>query len=63
MGRHHPRGAPPPLALIIGLAASLLTAACSGYQTMDFPDARENPTFSGLFTGQDGAWVIYRKEE
>ncbi len=30
---------------------------------MAFPDARENPTFPGLFTGEEGAWVIYRKEK
>jgi hypothetical protein len=52
-----------PLALVVGLAASLPMAACSGYQPMDFPDQRENPTFPGLFTGKDGEWIIYRKEE
>jgi hypothetical protein len=30
---------------------------------MPFPDARENPTFPGVFTGKQGEWIIYRKEE
>jgi hypothetical protein len=29
---------------------------------MDLPDEREDPAFPGLFTGEEGAWVIYRKE-
>ena len=38
-------------------------AACSGIEPMAFPDHRENPTFPGLFTGEEGEWVIYRKRE
>ena len=45
------------------IVACLLMAACSGIEPMAFPDARENPTFPGLFTGEEGKWVIYRKEK
>jgi hypothetical protein len=44
------------------VAACLLAAGCSGIKPMAFPDARENPTFPGLFTGEEGEWVIYRKD-
>jgi hypothetical protein len=45
------------------IAACLLMAACSGIEPMAFPDNRENPTFPGVFTGKQGEWIIYRKEE
>jgi hypothetical protein len=48
--------------VVVG-GALLLVAACSGYEPMAMPDERENPSFSGVFTGPEGQWVIYRKEE
>lgn len=46
------------LAIVV---ACLLAAACTGFEPMDVPDERENPTFPGVFTGEDGEWVIYGK--
>lgn len=46
----------------LAIAAVCLLAAC-GIEPTNFPDERENPTFSGLFTGKQGEWVIYREEE
>jgi hypothetical protein len=48
--------------LVLG-AWCLLVTSCSGIEPMALPDERENPSFPGLITGEDGAWVVYRKEE
>jgi hypothetical protein len=44
------------------VATCLVMAGCGGVEPMDLPDEREDPAFPGLFTGEEGAWVIYRKE-
>ncbi len=43
------------------VAACLLAAGCTGFEPMDMPDERENPTFPGVFTGEEGEFVIYGK--
>ena len=45
------------------LALALLLAACSDYEPMAMPDARENPPIDGLFSGPAGEWVIFRSEK
>ena len=42
-------------------AACLLAAGCTGFEPMDMPDERENPTMPGVLTGDDGEFVIYGK--
>jgi hypothetical protein len=43
------------------LAATMLVAGCSGIQPYNPPDDKETPPGSGLLTGPDGEFVIYRK--
>ena len=43
--------------------AVLFTAAGCGMQPYDPPNNREYPAGPGLFSGKDGEFVIYRKQE
>lgn len=43
------------------VTACLLAAGCTGFEPMDMPDERENPSFPGVFTGEDGEFVIHGK--
>jgi hypothetical protein len=45
------------------LAATMLVAGCSGIEPYDPPDYKESPPGSGLLTGKDGQFVIYRKAD
>lgn len=42
---------------------ALFAAAGCGMQPYDPPNNREYPSGPGLFSGKDGDFVIYRKEE
>ena len=41
------------------LAVSL--AACGAYRPFEYVDTNNTIVGPGLFTGEDGEWVIYRK--
>ena len=38
--------------------------ACSGFQPTDYdPDHRHDPEMSGVFTGKEGEFVIFRRKQ
>lgn len=43
------------------LAAVLAVAACGTYQPYEYVDTNDTITGPGLFTGEDGEWVIFRR--
>ena len=46
------------------LLGCLGLGACSGFQPVDYdPDHRHNPEMSGVFTGKEGEFVIFRRKE
>lgn len=47
--------------LAIATAAVALAAACGAYHPYEYVDSKETKPGPGLFTGDDGEWVIYRK--
>ena len=41
----------------------VVMAGCAGIQPYDPPNHREEGPEKGLFTGSQGEWVIFRREE
>ncbi len=46
-------------ARLASVALALLLAACAGAKPFEYRPIHEIPDGPGLFTGEDGAWVIY----
>lgn len=47
----------------LGCAAMiLLVSACAHYEPFDPTPVADIPEGPGLFSGEDGEWVLYRKE-
>lgn len=44
------------------LLAFMLSACASDYKPFEFTPIDEIPPGPGVFTGEDGEWVIYRKK-
>ena len=44
------------------LLTALLAAGCAGFEPYEARDYREDGPEQGLFSGEDGEFVIYRKE-
>ena len=44
---------------LAALALALLLAACAGAKPFEYHPIHEIPEGPGLFTGEDGEWVIY----
>lgn len=60
--RGHPHTSSQALRKVLVLTALFAAASC-GMQPYDPPNNREYPSGPGLFSGKDGDFVIYRKEE
>jgi len=46
-------------ARLASLALALALAACAGAKPFEYHPIHEIPEGPGLFTGEDGEWVIY----
>ena len=53
---------PAGIALALGLGM-LQLGACADYKPYRAPDNSEIPDGPGLFTGSDGEWVLFRKQD
>ena len=53
----------PKAPLIAPLLLALLVVGCSGMKPYEPRDHREEGPEQGLFTGSQGEWVIFRREE
>jgi hypothetical protein len=47
---------------IILVAGAVVLSACAGGKDLDYWSDNEVPKGPGLFSGEDGAFTIYRKE-